>query len=156
MQNGSVVGIYTAPEIAAPVTPLDEVKAIAGHGLEGDRYFNADGWDQPKKELTLVEIEAVEAANRDYDIGLTAEDTRRQIVTRGVALNHLVGQEFTIGDVRLRGIKLNEPCNHLRKLSGKPLIKPLIHRGGLRAQILDSGTIRVGDEITVPRPPSGE
>lgn len=148
MQNGSVVGIYTAPEISAPLAARDEVKAIAGKGLEGDRYFNADGWDEPKKEITLVEIEAVEAANRDYDIDLTPEDTRRQIVTRGVALNHLVGKEFTVGDVRCLGIKLNEPCNHLRKLAGKSLIKPLIHRGGIRAQILESGTIKLGDPVT--------
>lgn len=145
--NGSVVGIYLAPEKSAPITSLNEVSAVAGKGLEGDRYFNADGWDEPKNEMTLVEIEAVEAANRDYDIGLTPEDTRRQIVTRGVALNHLVGQEFSIGDVRCLGIKLNEPCNHLRKLAGKPLIKPLIHRGGLRAQILSGGTIKVGDPV---------
>ncbi len=147
MQNGSVVGIYTAPEISAPIEARTEVKAVAGKGLEGDRYFNADGWDEPKKEITLVEIEAVEVANRDYDIDLTPEDTRRQIVTRGVALNHLIGQEFSIGDVRCLGIKLNEPCNHLRKLAGKPLIKPLIHRGGLRAQILSGGTIKVGDPV---------
>ena len=147
MQEGSVVGIYTASRKSAPVVAREEVKAVAGQGLEGDRYFNPDGWDEAKREITLIEIEAVEAANRDYGIDLTPEDARRQIVTRGVALNHLVGQEFSVGDVRCRGIKLNEPCAHLRKLAGKPLIKPLIHRGGLRAQILDGGTIRVGDPV---------
>ena len=148
MAHGSVVAIFTAPEKSVPLVPRDEVTAVAGHGLEGDRYFNPDGWDEPKKEITLVEIEAVEAANRDYDIDLTPEDTRRQIVTRGVPLNHLVGQEFSIGEVKCRGIRLNEPCNHLRKLAGKPLIKPLIHRGGIRAQILATGTIKVGDPVT--------
>ena len=148
--SGSVVAIYTAPKKHVPLDSRDEVKAVAGRGLEGDRYFNAEGWDEPKREITLVEIEAVEAANRDYDIDLTPADMRRQIVTRGIALNHLVGQEFTVGDVRCLGVKLNEPCAHLRKLADKPLIKPMIHRGGLRAQILESGTIRVGDPITTP------
>ena len=142
-----MVAIFTAPAKHEPVVSRDEVRAVAGHGLEGDRYFNADGWDEPKREITLVELEAIEAANRDYDIGLTPEDMRRQIVTKGVALNHLIGREFTVGGVRCRGVKLNEPCNHLRKLADKPLIKPMIHRGGLRAQILESGTIRVGDPI---------
>ena len=148
MSEASVVAIYTAPEKHEPVVARDEVDAVAGKGLEGDRYFNADGWDEAKREITLVESEAIDAANRDYDLGLTAADMRRQIVTRGVALNHLVDREFTLGDVRCLGIKLNEPCNHLRKLAGKPLIKPMIHRGGLRAQILEGGTIRVGDPIT--------
>lgn len=148
MSNASVVAILTAPKKHEPIVSRDEIRAVAGRGLEGDRYFNAEGWDEPKREITLIELEAVEAANRDYDLGLTIEDMRRQIVTRGVALNHLVGREFTVGGVRCRGVKLNEPCNHLRKLADKPLVKPMIHRGGLRAQILESGTIRVGDPIT--------
>jgi MOSC domain-containing protein YiiM len=147
MSEGSVVAIFTAPKKHAPLDSRDEVSAVAGRGLEGDRYFNAEGWDEPKRELTLVELEAVEAANRDYDLGLTPEDMRRQVVTKGVPLNHLIGKEFSVGDVRCLGVKLNEPCNHLRKLADKPLIKPMIHRGGLRAQILESGTIRVGDPI---------
>jgi MOSC domain-containing protein YiiM len=147
MSEATVVAIFTAPEKHVPLVSRDEVNAVAGRGLEGDRYFNAEGWDEPKREITLVELEAVEAANRDYDLGLTLEDMRRQIVTKGIALNHLVDREFTVGDVRCRGVKLNEPCNHLRKLADKPLIKPMIHRGGLRAQILESGTIRVGDPI---------
>lgn len=147
MSEASVVAIFTAPKKHVPLVSRDEIAAVAGQGLEGDRYFNADGWDEPKRELTLVELEAVEAANRDYDLGLELVDMRRQIVTKGVALNHLIGREFTVGNVKCRGVKLNEPCNHLRKLADKPLIKPMIHRGGLRAQILESGTIRVGDPI---------
>ena len=148
MQNGSVVGIYTAPEKHAPIESRDEVKAVAGRGLEGDRYFNADGWDEAKKEMTLVELEAIEGANREYELDLEPKDMRRQIVTKGVALNHLVDREFQIGEVRLRGIKIANPCSHLQKLAGKKLLKPMMHRGGLRAQILESGTIRVGDPVT--------
>lgn len=148
MEKGSVVGIYTAPEKHAPIVSRDEVNAVAGRGLEGDRYFNADGWDEAKKEMTLVELEAIEGANREYELDLEPKDMRRQIVTKGVALNHLVDREFRIGEVRLRGIKIANPCSHLQKLTGKKVLKTMMHRGGLRAQILESGTIRVGDPIT--------
>ncbi len=86
---------------------------------------------------------------RDYQVEMTAGDARRNIVTRNVPLNHLVGKEFAIGDVRIRGIRLCEPCDHLEKVTGKPVIKGLLHRGGLRAQILTPGTIRVGDLVSV-------
>lgn len=149
MKNGSVVGIYTAPEKSGPIVARDEVRAVAGQGLEGDRYFNPDGWDEANKEVTLVEIEAVEGANREYELDIEPQDMRRQIVTRGVALNHLVDKEFRIGDVRLRGIKIANPCSHLQKLTGKKVLKTMMHRGGLRAQILESGTIKLGDPLVI-------
>ena len=85
---------------------------------------------------------------RDYQVELAAGDARRNIVTRNVPLNHLVGKEFAIGEVRIRGIRLCEPCDHLQRMTGKPVIKGLLHRGGLRAQILTPGTIRVGDAVS--------
>ena len=147
--QGSVVGIYIGQDESGPIASRDSVEAVAGHGLKGDRYFNEEGWDEPKKELTLVEIEAVEGANREYDLDIKPEDMRRQIVTRGVPLNHLVGRDFKIGDVTCRGIKIANPCSHLQRLSGKKVLKTMMHRGGLRAQILESGTIKVGDSISV-------
>jgi MOSC domain-containing protein YiiM len=126
------------------------VEAIPGVGLEGDRYALKVGTffrPEPAFELTLIEAEAVEALRRDYQVELAAGDARRNIVTRGVPLNHLVGREFRIGDVRIRGIRLCEPCGHLQQVTGTQLIKGLRHRGGLRAQILTQGTIRVGDAI---------
>jgi len=95
----------------------------------------------------LIEAEAIEALKRDYEVALTPGEARRNVVTQGVPLNHLVGREFSVGGVRVRGIRLCEPCDHLQKLTGRPLIKGLLHRGGLRAQILTEGTIRVGDTI---------
>ena len=148
MAQGSVVAIFTAPERSVPLVSRDEVKAVAGKGLEGDRYFNADGWDEAKKELTLVEIEAVEAASREYELDIRPEDMRRQIVTKGVALNHLVGKEFHVGEVHLKGVKIANPCSHLQKVTGKKVLKPMMHRGGLKAKILATGTIKVGDPIT--------
>jgi MOSC domain-containing protein YiiM len=147
---GTVEAIYISGTAAAPTKALDAVLAIPGVGLEGDRYALKLGTfykPLPDYELTLIEAEAVEAMRRDYGVELAAGDARRNIVTRGVALNHLVGKEFTVGDVRIRGIRLCEPCDHLERLTGKPVLKGLLHRGGLRAQILTEGTIHAGDEV---------
>ena len=150
MWNGTVESIYLASAAEGPMEARDQVVAIPGVGLEGDRYALRQGTfykPEPEFELTLIEAEAVEALRRDYEVELAAGDARRNIVTRGVPLNHLVEKEFRIGDVRIRGIRLCEPCDHLQRLTGKHLIKGLLHRGGLRAQILTPGTIRVGDEV---------
>ena len=97
--------------------------------------------------MTLIEIETIEALQREVKLEIGPGDARRQIVTRGVPLNHLVGQEFTVGEVAVRGIRLNEPCAHLASLTDKKILPGLVHRGGLRAQILTEGVIRPGDEI---------
>jgi MOSC domain-containing protein YiiM len=153
MWNGTVESIHIASAATGPMEARDHVVAIPGIGLEGDRYALKLGTfykPEPDRELTLIEAEAVEALRRDYKIELAAGDARRNIVTRGVPLNHLVGREFRIGDVLIRGLRLSEPCDHLQKVTGKQLIQGLCHRGGLRAQILTQGTIRVGDSVTPP------
>lgn len=151
MSKGKVESIHIAAAPKSSTHSVTEVAAIPGGGLEGDRYAAKTGTfykPEPDYELTLIESEAIEALQRDYKIKLPAGDARRNIVTRDVALNHLVGKEFLIGEVRIRGIRLCEPCEHLQKLTGKKLIKGLLHRGGLRAQILSKGTIHVGDAVT--------
>jgi MOSC domain-containing protein YiiM len=118
--------------------------------LEGDRYFLKHGTffkPAPEYELTLIEAEAIEALRRDYNVELAPGEARRNLVTRGVPLNHLVGCEFHVGNVRVKGIRLCEPCNHLQTLVGREVIKGLRHRGGLRAQVLSEGEIRVGDAV---------
>jgi MOSC domain-containing protein YiiM len=150
MWKGTVESIYIAAAAKEPTRAIVQATAIPGAGLEGDRYALQHGTfskPQPDFELTLIEAEAMEALRRDYNVELGPGESRRNIVTRGVPLNHLVGREFAIGEVRIRGIRLCEPCEHLQALTGKQLIKGLRHRGGLRAQILTPGTIRVGDEI---------
>lgn len=150
MWNGTVESIYIAPEAKAPTSAVGSVKAVPRVGLEGDRYALGTGTfykPEPAFELTLIEAEAIEAICRDYKIELSFGEARRNIVTRGVPLNHLVGREFLIGDVRIRGIRLCEPCDHLQKLTGKELIRGLRHRGGLRAQILTEGLIETGEAI---------
>ncbi len=152
MRNGHIESIHIAPEAKAPIHAVDSVKAIPGAGLEGDRYARRQGTffkPEPDYELTLIEAEAIEALLKDYAVTLSPGDARRNLVTRGVPLNHLVGREFKIGEVAVRGIRLCEPCSHLEALTHLPVIKGLRHRGGLRAQILCEGSIRVGDEVVI-------
>ncbi len=155
--QGAVAGIYIATEGAGPIISLQEVEAVAGRGLRGDRYFEEKGTYSATpgtgRQITLIEQEAVEAAAHDYGISLEPGRARRNIVTVGVALNHLVGKEFLVGRVRLRGTRLCEPCAHLASLSRQGVVKALTHRGGLRADILVGGVIRVSDPI---RPAGGE
>jgi MOSC domain-containing protein YiiM len=151
MSTGTVEFIYIAPAATAPTLSMKEVLAIPGMGLEGDRYAMRQGTffkPEPSFELTLIEAEAIEALKRDYNVELTPGEARRNLVTRGIALNHLVGRDFQIGEVKAHGIRLCEPCSHLQRLTGRPVIKGLIHRGGLRAQILTSGAIRIGDLLS--------
>jgi MOSC domain-containing protein YiiM len=150
MWTGSIESIHIAAAAQAPTHAVDQVHVIPGVGPEGDRYALKQGTfynPEPAYELTLIEAEAIEALKRDYQIEIGPGDARRNLVTRGVPLNHLVGREFKIGEVRVRGIRLCEPCNHLQTLVGLPLIKGLQHRGGLRAQILTEGWVRVGDAV---------
>lgn len=148
MFKGSVVSIHISRTVSGPVEPIENIDAVAGRGLEGDRYFvKAGAVSKPEIEITLIESEAMEALRRDYEIELAPGESRRNITTRDVPLNHLVGRNFKIGEVLCRGIKLCEPCGHLERLTGKDVITSLKHRGGLRAQILTSGEIQVGDSI---------
>lgn len=151
MPTGRVESIHVAGAAGAPMSSIDSVRAVPGRGLEGDRYFSKSGTyshrDGPDREVTLVEVEAVEALRRDYGIELEPKDTRRNVGTRGVALNHLVGARFRVGEIVLLGIRLCEPCGYLEETSGRPVRAGLVHRGGLRAQILTEGRLRVGDEI---------
>ena len=151
--RGEVVSIRIAPEEGAPTVAVPEVRAVAGRGLEGDRYFFRSGTfsrkADPAREVTLVEAEAIEAVARDHGIELADGDTRRNITTRGVPLNHLVGKTFRVGEVVLRGVELCHPCGLLERLTHPGVRKALANRGGLNAQVLVEGTIRTGDEVSL-------
>lgn len=152
MFRGEVVGIFISPEAGAEMRSVESVNAVAGRGLEGDRYFEKAGTFTKEvvgstRECTLVESEAIAALSRDYETEIALGDTRRNIVTSGVPLNHLIGVRFSIGEVTLEGVKLCEPCGHLERLVGQPIKPGLVHRGGLRARIIESGQIKVGDVI---------
>ena len=152
-QLGEVISIHITPEANQAMRSVKEIHAVPGRGLEGDRYFNQIGTFSTKqrnadREVTLIEIEAIESLQRDYEIEIDPGQSRRNIVTRGVPLNHLVGHDFQVGDVAMRGIRLCEPCEHLEQLSRRGVLRGLVHRGGLRAQLLSEGVIRVGDKIS--------
>jgi len=153
MSQGKVVSLHIAAVAAAPMITVAQVKAAAGQGLEGDRYSNKLGTysNNPGsgRDVTLIESEAIDALLREYKIAFEPSMARRNIVTRRIALNHLVEKQFKIGAVILRGTRLCEPCMHLERLSSAGAMRGLIHRGGLRAEIITGGTIRVGDEILV-------
>jgi MOSC domain-containing protein YiiM len=152
MFRGNVVSLHIARDVAVPMESTREVKAVAGQGFEGDRYFNGTGhWSKHpgvSREVTLIEIEAIESLEREKNIAIAPGAARRNVVTRGVPLNHLVGREFQVGAARLRGTRLCEPCAYLEGLTQKGVLAGLIHRGGLRAEIVTGGTIRVEDFIT--------
>lgn len=150
MDEGLIVGIYIGPEREEPMTSVAEVKAVAGRGLEGDRYFQpakAGEESDPAEEITLVGSEGIEAAATESGIHIRAEDTRRNIITKGIDLGALVGKSFWAGEVEIEALKPNPPCNHLQQVTGKKLLKPLLERGGIRGRIVRSGTIRTGDPI---------
>lgn len=154
MISGRVTALHVAPDAGAPPVAAELVRAVEGSGLEGDRYYSGTGTyskkERPARQATLIESEAIEALRRDYGIDVPAGASRRNITTEGVALNHLVGRTFRVGEARLRGIQLCEPCGHMERLAGAAGAREaLVHRGGLNAEILKSGTIRVGDPIIV-------
>jgi len=153
MNNGSVHSIHITAVAAEPTVAVEEARAVAGKGLEGDRYFSGAGsWSSTPgtgRQITLIEMETIEALERDYEMKIEPGQARRNVVTRGVALNHLVGREFSVGEVRLRGMRLNEPCSHLASLTDEKVKQGLVHRGGLRADIVSGGVIRVGDAVRV-------
>jgi MOSC domain-containing protein YiiM len=149
--QGTVIAIHIAPTGAAPMRSVITAQVVVGKGLEGDRYYSKLGTYSNQagsgRDVTLIEIEAIEGLKRDYEIQLDPGQSRRNIVTQGIGLNHLVEKEFRIGEVVLRGTRLCEPCSHMEKLTVKGAMRGLIHRGGLRAEIVKGGMIKVGDRI---------
>ena len=147
MSEGRVASIYIGPETEGPMQAVQEVVAVAGRGLEGDRYFQPADGGEPDQEITLIESEAIAAAAEESGVDIRAKDARRNVVTEGVRLDELVGETFRIGEVEVEAIEPNPPCNHLQQLAGKPLLRPLARRGGVRGRIVTGGTIEVGAAI---------
>jgi MOSC domain-containing protein YiiM len=147
--RGVIEHIFIAAAEGERPSAVASVRAHAGRGLEGDRYFSPpDRWIGTGQALTLIEAEAIDAVLAEHDLDLRYGRSRRQVVTRGIRLNDLVGREFRAGPLRCRGVELCEPCLDLQRMLGDPnTIKALVHRGGLRADILDGGRLSVGDEV---------
>lgn len=153
MSESRVVDIVIGPEERGPVVLVEEARAVAGAGLEGDRYFlrHAGGDHDPENEITVVAIEGIEAAGEEAGIELTPLDLRRNVVTRGVDLDLPPGTLLRIGEAAIEVLASNPPCRYLQEMAGKPLLKPMVGRGGIRGRIVRSGTIRVGDPVAVGR-----
>jgi hypothetical protein len=142
---GRVEALAVAAEAEGLVVLVEHAAAVAGRGLDGDRYFDGRGTFSNEHarghDLTLVEAEVLD------ELGLAPETARRNVVTRGLDLNALVGKRFTVGDVECLGQRLCEPCAHLERLAAPGVLRSLVHRGGLRADVLSDGTVRVGDPV---------
>jgi len=124
---------------------------LAGIGIEGDRHATGEAFhsDRPEegRQITLFEEETIEALLRDHNIKLKPEDHRRNITTRNVPLNHLVGKRFKVGHVILEATRLSTPCRHIEQITGLELFNQLTNRSGLNAKIIVGGEIFVGDTI---------
>jgi MOSC domain-containing protein YiiM len=144
---GTVEGIAISPIESQLPQPVESIEVLAGQGLRGDRYFVDEPTDRNGDDLTLIEAEALEAFTDETGIELSHEESRRNVLTRGVRLNELVGKRFRVGEVECVGVELCEPCNHLQGLTRPGVLRGLVHRGGLRANVTHGGTIAVGDEL---------
>ncbi len=154
--RGALLNIHVAPAASYEMEELSEARCVAGRGIVGDRYFEGIGTYSPKpdvREITLIEQEALDALARNdpplqaAKLSLAPGDHRRNLTVRGVPLNHLVGRRFRVGDVVLRGGRLNFPCKYLEELLGMPVFLPLYNRSGLNCGIERGGVIRPGDTI---------
>ena len=144
---GIVVQIFTAAARGAPMEIGERVVALADQGLVGDRYSIAKNRRGPRFQLTLIEIENIDAYRQANDPTFTNDLPRRNIVTRGIALNDLRGKQFRVGAALLEGLDLCEPCSLFAKRTRRDVLKGFLHRGGLRARIVEGGEIGVGDAV---------
>lgn len=153
-ETGSLIQICIADAAGAPMRTVPDAECVAGRGIAGDRYFLGTGTfspsaKKPSQEVTLVEIEEIERFNAHSGADLPAENLRRNLVTRGIGLNDLVGRRFAIGSVVFEGIRLCEPCSYLAGKTRPDVLQALLHKAGLRAAIVEGGTVRVGDAVQV-------
>jgi MOSC domain-containing protein YiiM len=147
--SGRVEAIFLSPEHGELPAPVERVNARAGRGLEGNRYYWDDGTAPPGCAITLIASEAVEAAVSEGDLSVEPAATRRNVLTRGIDVNALVGKRFRIGTVECEGVELCEPCQSQEAMTQPGMIKAFVHRGGLNADILTDGEISVGDPVTL-------
>ena len=155
--EGSLLGIYIAPEAGSSLVEVEQIRAVPGKGLEGDRYFKGAGslsrWAGSHREVTLIAAEDLAAISSTLKYTIAAPQTRRNLLTRGVPLQQLIKKEFWVGEVKLKGVRLCQPCKYLARLLEEPdLISSMVHKGGLRASIENEGVIQRGDGIRSTRP----
>jgi MOSC domain-containing protein YiiM len=146
--TGRVEAINIAADLEGECRPVEVVEALAGQGLLGDRYFADARREQGEgRDITFIQAEALEGLHEEHGIELSGAESRRNVLTRGIDLNALVGRRFTVGEAECVGIELCEPCNHLQKMTQPGVLRGLVHRGGLRADVVRDGRIAVGDAV---------
>jgi len=148
--TGLLVAIHISPSASVLPYSVERARALAGRGLEGDRYASGAGTfsaNAGERDVTLIETEVLDEFRRDYGRTLSPAETRRNLLTKGIRLNQLIGREFLIGTVPMRGLRLCEPCAHLARLTSAPVLPGLIRRGGIYATILRDGELLAGDSI---------
>lgn len=150
--TGRLEHIHITAAGGGAMLALAEATVVAGRGIEGDRYFRDTGTYSvkpgPDRQLTLIEAETLAALARDHGIALAPHEHRRNLTVSNAALNHLVGRRLRVGEVILEGVRLNQPCRWLEKLTAKPVYEPLLNRSGLNCRVLEGGVIRPGDPVT--------
>jgi hypothetical protein len=154
--SGKIVKLLISKDPKSAMLSLNQIVLEAGKGIFGDRYYNQEGTFsnkgeiQPDRDVTLIEIEKIDALNKEHNLDITAEDLRRNIVVSNCDLNSLVDKEFQIGEVVLKGLRLCEPCKYLSdKLNNEEVLSQMIHKAGLRAQIIKSGSIDLNSQVEV-------
>lgn len=144
---GTVKHIFIAAERGAPMVALSEVEAVGDSGLKGDRYAQAQNRKSADYQLTLIELENIDAFAKASGVPLAPHDPRRNLVTFGVRLNELCGKRFSIGGVEIEGLELCEPCGTFAKRTHPDVVRFFVHKGGLRCRIISGGMMRVGDKV---------
>ena len=154
--SGKIVKLLISKDPKSTMLSLNQIVLEAGKGIFGDRYYNQEGTFsnkgeiEPDRDVTLIEIEKIDALNKEHNLDITAEDLRRNIVVSNCDLNSLVDKEFQIGEVVLKGLRLCEPCKYLSdKLNNEEVLSQMIHKAGLRAQIIKSGSIDLNSQVEV-------
>ena len=149
--KGQIEGLHVVPRSFLPMRNVDSLKLIAGSGIVGGRHTTGDAFhsDRPEegRQITFFEAETLEALLREHNITLTPKQHRRNVTTRGVPLNHLVGRRFRVGETLVEGMRLSTPCRHIEQITGLSIFEALIHRAGLNARILTGGSIFLNDPI---------
>jgi MOSC domain-containing protein YiiM len=144
---GKVEHIFVAPRRGEPMVEIQSVEAMEDCGLAGDRYADRRNRKSPDYQVTLIEVENIDAFGKISGVWLAAHEPRRNVVTRGISLNELCGKRFWVGRVELEGLELCEPCALFAKRTHPDVLRFFLHKGGLRARILQRGIFSVGDSV---------
>jgi MOSC domain-containing protein YiiM len=154
--SGKIVNLLISKDPQSPMQNVNQIVLEVGKGIFGDRYyfqkgtFSDENKIEPDSEVTLIEIEKINTLNEEHKLNITAEDFRRNIVVSNCDLNSLVGKEFQIGEVVLKGLRLCEPCKYLAdKLKEEKTLSKMVHKAGLRAQVIKSGSINLDSQVEV-------